>query len=259
MLTFMQLLQPKSLEEAYEMVIANKMAPLLAGGCWTRLGRRRWPKVIDLGGLGLRYITETDVEYRVGAMTTQRDMEQYAPWQTFAGGVLPKSVSSILGLQFRNMATIGGSVAAKFGFSDIIPVLLALGADVVLHQAGRMSLESYLSFTERDILVEICIPKQAPQVALEALRKSVSDFPYLTGAIRRDGNEYAVYIGARPGVAKKAVKASAILTEKGLAGAEEAAQLAAEELLFQTNSHASQSYRQQMTIGMVKRLAKEVQ
>ena len=86
--------------------------------------------VIDLSGLGLRYIEEDDAEFRIGAMATQRDVEAYEPFQTFANGAFPKAVKDILGVQFRNMATMGGSVAARFGFSDIIPLLLALQAEV---------------------------------------------------------------------------------------------------------------------------------
>ena len=47
MLAFMKVLQPKTVEEAYELATKNKTAPMLAGGCWLRLGRRTWPSVID--------------------------------------------------------------------------------------------------------------------------------------------------------------------------------------------------------------------
>ena len=48
MLAFSKVIQPKTVAEAYEAAVKNKMAPLLAGGCWIRLGRRIWPVVIDL-------------------------------------------------------------------------------------------------------------------------------------------------------------------------------------------------------------------
>ena len=58
------------------------------------------------------------------------------------------------------MATMGGSVASKFGFSDIIPALLAVHADIVTYKGGRMSMKDYMNYRERDILVEIRIPKR---------------------------------------------------------------------------------------------------
>ena len=45
---------------------------------------------------------------------------------------------------------------------------------------------------------------------------------------------------------------------KGLAAAKEAGQLASEELVYQSNSHASKEYRMEMVKAMVQRLAKEV-
>lgn len=258
MLNYVKLMQPKTMEEAYELYTKNKMAPVFAGGCWIRLARRNWPMVIDLSGLELRYIRETDGEYHIGAMTTQREVETYDAFQHFCGGILPKAVKPILGLQFRNQATIGASVASKFGFSDIIPALLALHADVVLYKEGRLSLADYLRTNVRDILTEVVIPAEEVPVAIEALRKSVSDFPHLTGAVRKDGDAWELYIGTRPAAAKLAVRASQALSEDGYGAAEEAARLAAEEIPFQTNSHATKEYRQLMTKGMVKRLAAEV-
>ena len=120
MLAFMKVLQPKTVEEAYELATKNKTAPMLAGGCWLRLGRRTWPSVIDMASLDLRYVREEDKEFVIGAMATQGDVERFEPLQQFCGGAVVKGVKEILGVQFRNTATMGGSVASKFGFSDII-------------------------------------------------------------------------------------------------------------------------------------------
>lgn len=259
MLAFSKVIQPKTVAEAYEAAVKNKMAPLLAGGCWIRLGRRIWPVVIDLSELGLRYVKEENNEFVIGAMATQSDVEQFEPLRQFVKGIIPAGIQEILGVQFRNMATMGGSVASRFGFSDIIPALLAVKADVVLANGGRMSLEDYMTYRDRDILVEIRIPNYEVPVAIEALRISRGDFPYLTGSIRKDETGYAVYVGTRPGAPMKAVKASALLTEKGAAAAKEAGELAAEELNLQKNSHASKEYRQAMTKSMVVRLVKEVE
>ena len=80
----------------------------------------------------------------------------------------------------------------------------------------------------------------------------------LTGALRHDEKGVELYIGTRPGVPQLAVKASALLSEKGLSAAKEAGQLASEELVYQSNSHASKEYRMEMVKAMVQRLAKEV-
>ncbi|WP_251424733.1 FAD binding domain-containing protein [Veillonella agrestimuris] len=258
MLAFLKVLQPKTVEEAFEMATKNKTAPMLAGGCWLRLGRRTWPAVIDMAGLDLRYVREEDNEFVIGAMATQGDVERFEPLKQFCGGAVVNGVKEILGVQFRNMATMGGSVASRFGFSDIIPALLAVHADIVTFNGGRMSMQDYMSYKERDILMEIRIPNKEVPVAIEALRISRGDFPVLTGSIRRDGNAYELYIGTRPGAPQLAAKASALLSEKGLDGVAEAAKLASEELVYQKNSHASKEYRVEMVKSMVQRLVKEV-
>ena len=77
MLAFMKVLQPKTVEEAYELATKNKTAPMLAGGCWLRLGRRTWPAVIDMASLDLRYVREENNEFVIGAMATQGDVETF--------------------------------------------------------------------------------------------------------------------------------------------------------------------------------------
>lgn len=259
MLMYTKVWQPQSVAEAYEMMSKQKMAPLLAGGCWLRLGKRRAAAVIDLSGLGLQYIKESDEAYAIGAMTTQGEVERYKPFQTLANGLLCEAVRPILGVQFRNMATMGGSVAGRFGFSDILPALLALHAEVVTYQGGRMSLEDYMSYRERDLLLEVRVPKKQVPVAMEALRKSASDFPYLTGSIRKDGTGYEIFIGCRPQAPVKAIRASEILSTKGSEALPEAIVALEEELSFQTTSSASKEYRKAMAKRMTTRLVREVE
>ena len=64
-----------------------------------------------MAGLDLRYVREEDNEFVIGAMATQGDVERFEPLQQFCGGAVVKGVKEILGIQFRNTATMGGSVA----------------------------------------------------------------------------------------------------------------------------------------------------
>ncbi len=96
MLAFMKVLQPKTVEEAYELATKNKTAPMLAGGCWLRLGRRTWPAVIDMASLDLRYVREEDNEFVIGAMATQGDVERFEPLQQFCVVLLLKVLKKFL-------------------------------------------------------------------------------------------------------------------------------------------------------------------
>ena len=80
MLAFMKVLQPKTVEEAYELATKNKTAPMLAGGCWLRLGRRTWPAVIDMASLDLRYVREENNEFVIGASWHSIPQHCYYGW-----------------------------------------------------------------------------------------------------------------------------------------------------------------------------------
>lgn len=259
MLTYTNLVCPSTVEEAYEEFYKVKAATLLGGCCWLRLRKSPIGKAVDLSGLGLRYIRETEEEILIGAMATLRDIETSPILQGFAGGAVSKAVQYILGIQFRECATIGGSVASKFGFSDILPTLLALSAEVEVYGKGRVCMKDYLACPrEHELIVQIVIRKRPIRIAHEALRKSISDFPYLTGAVSWDDGKWLLVVGARPGVAVIAQNGSALMDSKGMDGLEEAVQAVTEEIGFQSNSHASAEYRKDMAAVVIRRLIKEV-
>jgi len=126
-------------------------------------------------------------------------------------GAFARSVEHIVGVQFRNCATVGGSVFGRFGFSDVLTLLLALDARVVLQGAGELSLEEFCARPPfRDILVRVIVPKGAEGTVYLSQRNSATDFPVLTCAIARREGAFRFAIGARPG------RARVYLDEKGL-------------------------------------------
>ena len=65
MLRIREYRRAESLEEAYELN-QKKTNHILAGGVWTKMGDRNWMCAIDLSGLGLDKIEETDEEFIIG-------------------------------------------------------------------------------------------------------------------------------------------------------------------------------------------------
>ena len=113
------------------------------------------------------------------------------------------SVEHIVGVQFRNCATVGGSVFGRFGFSDVLTLLLALDARVVFQGAGEMSLEEFCARPPfRDILIRVIVPKGTEGTVYLSQRNSATDFPVLTCAIARREGAFRFSIGARPGRAR---------------------------------------------------------
>ena len=63
-------------------------------------------------------------------------------------------------MQFRNGATVGGSVFGRYGFSDILTCMMMLDVQVELYQRGRISLEEFAKLPyDRDILVQVILKR----------------------------------------------------------------------------------------------------
>ena len=160
MFTLMELVQPTSLEEAYEILTKRKNNIVIGGSAFLRMGKKRIGTGIDLSALNLNLIEESSDYIEIGSMTTLRDLEVSPILNKYFDGVLPKSVRDIIGVQFRNVVTVGGSVFSRYGFSELIVGLLALETEVELYKGGRMLLEEFLNKDyEKDILVKLYIKK----------------------------------------------------------------------------------------------------
>ena len=77
MFTIDRYVKVQSLSEAYE--LAQKKTATILGGCgWLKMGRRPIQTAIDLSGLGLDQIQETDGYFELGCMATLRQIEMLA-------------------------------------------------------------------------------------------------------------------------------------------------------------------------------------
>jgi CO/xanthine dehydrogenase FAD-binding subunit len=261
MFTIETLYQPQTLSELKEILEKHPDITVLGGCGFLKLGNRKISFAVDLSRCELDKICETEHQFEFGAMVTLRDIERNQSLNHFFSGALPKAVSNILGVQFRSCATIGASVYSKYGFSDILPVLLALDSQVELLRGGRMSLEEFLGKpVSRDVLTRITITKDERRVSYQNLRNAGADFPMLNAAVSRHGSEWKVIVGARPARAEIAFQAGKILANSPDDSVESnaAAVAAAEELTFGSNNKASAEYRQAMCQVLVKRAIEEV-
>ena len=252
--TIKSYLFPESLEEAYEYLSKDPRNNAILGGCcWLRLGRRRIRTAIDLTRLGLDQIEVKDGWLELGACATLRQLETSPLVQERFSGILSRCVSSIVGVQFRNCATVGGSVYSRFGFSDLTCALLALDATVVLYHGGEMPLADFVAspIAFDDILLKVRVKDDGRVAAYETLRRTSTDLPLLAVAASCLDGKWTVSVGARPGRAVRAVEAARCLDEGR--GAEEAGRAAAEELAFGTDLRAGADYRRKMVRVLVRR------
>ena len=138
MITINSYVKPESLEEAYE--LNQKRANRILGGMmWMRLGSGRVQTAIDLSGMGLDQIEESEEEFKIGCMCTLRQLELHKGINQYTDGAVRECVRHIVGVQFRNQATVGGSIFGRFGFSDVLTCFLAMDCYVELYRSESLS------------------------------------------------------------------------------------------------------------------------
>ena len=198
MITIQKYVRAQSLEEAWQLN-QNKRNRILGGMLWLRLGKGTVNTAIDLCDLGLNTIEETEEQFSIGAMATLRDLEVHAGLNAYTSGAMANAVKDIVGVQFRNMATVGGSIWGRFGFSDVLTVFLTMDSYVELYKGGIIPLEQFAKMKkDNDILVRLIVKKTPCKVVYTAVRNQRTDFPVLTCAVSCVNGAYRAAIGARP-------------------------------------------------------------
>ncbi|MBU5625559.1 FAD binding domain-containing protein [Oscillibacter sp. MSJ-2] len=251
MLSIREYVFAESVEEACALVRKSPANRIIGGGCWLRLERRPYGTLVDISRLGLDQIEEADGFFRIGGCCTLRQLERSALLRSRFGSLFAECTAGIVGVQFRNCATLGGSLYGRFGFSDLATALLALEAEVDLCQAGRLSLEDFLKtfrHGERDVLTAVRIPADA-RASFASFRLTATDLPVLNAAVGRRLGRWRIAVGARPAVAALAPKAA----EQLAAGTPLAAETAARELRFGSNLRGSAQYRAALCQVLVER------
>lgn len=239
----------QSLEEAYELN-QKKSSVIVAGNMWLRMCGLKKQSAIDLSALGLDQIEEKEDCFVIGAMATLRSLEKSAALHQAFGGAFEKALAPIVGTQFRNTATVGGSVYSRFGFSDVSALLLALDAEVVLFGRGAVKLSDYQNEAwDRDIITHIRI-KKGQRAAVQSVRVSETDIPVLVCAAAKSAKGVRVVLGARP--------ARAMIVADGLDAAAPASvfEEIAEKTAFGTNLRASEAYRRKIAPVLMERAVK---
>ena len=265
---------PRTLAELLALRAAHPRALLAAGttdvGLWVTKQHQRFAQIIDLTRVAeLRRIERAGDTLRIGAAATlvdafaalAQDRPQLAPF-----------LDRFAGLPVRVSGTLGGNVANGSPIGDSMPLLIALGATLVLASTrGERSLpiaDFYLAYRKTalvpdEVLARIDVPLPTPHEWLRAdkISKRLEDdisAVCLAVALQIDGGVIrSARIGAG-GVA--AVPARAIQTEAALAGKpatqasfDTAAAVLAAEFDPISDMRASSAYRRTVLGNLLRR------
>lgn len=258
-----QFVRASSNEQVYQLLKEHPANKIIAGGAWIKLMDPSIHTAIDLSQLDLDFIRKNEENLEIGAMTTLRSLEKSELVRSFANGILSQASKRVMGISIKNIATIGGSVMGKFGFSDLLTPLLVLNAKLFFHNQGIIELSDYLNqkTNSPDLLIKVILPLRKTAGFFKKVSRTALDFSVVNVAVSKHDNQFLIAIGARPGVAELAVKAGEYLsslekiTEENIVTA---SLMAGKEVSFSTNQRASAEYRLHLSTVYVERGIKAV-
>ena len=268
---------PTSLEEALSLLdqYGEDARPIAGGTAMVNLLKQNLVYADHLIGLGkvpgLRGITRSNGDLRIGALTKHREVERSAEVAE-AAPLLREAYSRVATVRIRNMATVGGGLTHADPAQDPPPALMALGARVVLASSGgtrELPIEDlFVDYYETalqpgEILTEVIVPAQpqdARGVYLKFLPRTEDDYATVAvAALARVENgvcaDVRVALGA---VAPTPVRATAV--EAALEGqpvSADAIRSAAEAVAGQVDPLAdfrgSSEYKRDMAVVFTRR------
>jgi carbon-monoxide dehydrogenase medium subunit len=209
---------------------------------------------------------QPDGALRIGAMTPLSVLERDAAMRAHAP-VVTRTLRTLSNVRVRNVATVGGHLAHADPHMDLPPVLIALGAHIVVAgPAGERTIpveELFAGYFETvlrrdELIIALVVPAQGTRraVYLKCTTRAVHDWPALGVAVSldRDGTSARIVISA---ATEKPVRLAG--AESALRGGSDEAALrrageaAAEEAQTISDGQGSAAYKRQLVRVYVRR------
>jgi CO/xanthine dehydrogenase FAD-binding subunit len=163
--------------EALAARLAEPSAAWLAGGTLLLAGdgRDKPESVIDLGSALSREIAREGAGIAIGALATFQDIADGAG-SSMVPGCLAEAALTMVNRNTRNRATLGGNLGADKSCSSLVPILVALDAELEVASPAspepeRVALESWLVERERgsarsaDLALRVILPLRSGELA----------------------------------------------------------------------------------------------
>ncbi|MGA0594179.1 xanthine dehydrogenase small subunit [Enterovirga sp. CN4-39] len=270
---------PATVEQLGSLLQDHPDAILVAGatdvGLWVTKEMRRLDPVVFLGRIReLQAIEETGESLAIGAAATLTEAQRrLASIHPHVGELMRR----FGGEQVRNAGTVGGNIANGSPIGDLPPVLIALGATLVLRgPSGRreMPIERFfLAYKKQDrepgeYVERVLVPRLGPDHAFHASKVSKrfdEDISAVCGAFRltRDGagtvTEARLAFGGMAAIPKRAPAAEVALIGRPFdEGAAEGAAAALDQDFSPLDDwRASARYRLLVAGNLIRRFAIE--
>jgi len=176
--------KPNSVAEAVQLLRRTdvRLRPLAGGSQLVGALETRAAKdvdgVVDLAGLGLHRIVETDGGLHIGATATLSDICEHPLAGKLAGGILRRTAVYEGPVNLRNAATVGGVVASAETDSEFYAALLALDASVVTSNGERETVTPLHAFgipASHHLIVAVTLPVRTLRSGHARVARTPSD------------------------------------------------------------------------------------
>jgi CO/xanthine dehydrogenase FAD-binding subunit len=260
---------PSTPEEAIAEIGAPYRTAVLAGGTdlLFDLERARPPieRVVSLSRLPWGTLERREGKLRIGSTLPLRTLELDPRLATDLPG-LAEAIRSVGSVPLRHRATIGGNLARASPASDLIPVLLALGASVRLIGPGgprNVALDDFLvasrtvDLRDGELIEAIEVPERAACAYAWQRVRPANDISQVGVAVARPA-ETAGWTVALGGVVPRPVRVPAAeaklrAVEPDAPACAFAAEAAARDAPFTTDRRATEPYRRQLVAVLLRR------
>lgn len=279
-MTPFELAEPKTLKEAVGLLDADDptVRPIAGGTAlmlMMKAGVFQPSKLVSLRLLkDLTSIGTANGELTIGAMTPLAVLERSEAVRQHAP-VITKTLHTLSNIRVRNVATVGGALAHADPHMDLPPVLIALGARVlVLGPKGERAIKVedlfagyYETVLEKnELIAELRVPAQGKTRAayLKCTTGSADDWPALgvAAAVEADGPSIKSVRVVVSAATEKAMRLPA--TEKVLTGATvddkllaRAGDAATEECETVSDIRGSAAYKRELLRVYVRRAVRQ--
>ena len=113
---------------------------IIGGMLWVKMSDANVQTAIDLSGLGLDQIEETEEEFRIGQMVTLVRMELHEGLSHYTEGAVERRISTYCRRQFRNLAQSEEVCSADLDSQMCLTLLLALDC----RECGALQRRNYV-------------------------------------------------------------------------------------------------------------------
>ncbi len=176
-----QFLKPMSIEEAVRMKSEYPGSLYLGGGTEINnpASRSNGEIYISLEGLNLKACVRGSHNTILGASAT---FQELIDWDE-CPEALREAASYFSSRNVRNMATIGGNIAAHLEDSYLVPVLMALDAELELGTGEVLPLTRYIEEQRPNLILNIRFAHSRGQTAVKNVLRSAGGLSVLSAAV----------------------------------------------------------------------------